>query len=240
MDQLSEGAKSLGSIRREGTGFRNERAEYLARINQAETHFPLPDRLRPLRHRINWPINMADSRIHISNYFGDPVKIVGSKDAEKNANSIVGLPHWGIDIQAPIGTPISVPQDAIVSLVDMHDANRGKADIFLWSREEQIMLHLAHLAAETIPDRFKGYTYMNAYDSSRTVKAGEVLGRIAKFSDYGLLAQYSIDPDVESHYGRTYDHLHVSAYQANENDIFGQFFLKNKIDPLLLFKRLYV
>lgn len=230
------GSRPNVPIRSPEQGFIGESERYLAKLKQAS----VPGRLRRRRHSIPWPVDMTNVDAHITAYFGDHNYSVPTHNGQ----------HEGIDIQAPIGTPILAPEDAAVVIVPngQHNINRvrGMEDIILYSKQSGLMYVLAHVDSNSIPERIRERRWFDR-DSKVRVMVGEHIGTVGIFfNDYmidqgkpGLDGQIDIPSDVEAVYGRSYNHLHFEVHNIPLSYMLSSIWTRMPINPLGLLKQLY-
>lgn len=239
-DITSEGVSpAIIPIRRQGEGFDEERDNYESNIFNAEL-FGLPKELKRYKHRINWPIDMRDPRVHLSCFYEDQTKYTGPKEDEQDIPGFSS--HNGIDIQAPIGTEIFTPSNGILYHVDTVgwggvNKRSNLADIMFWSPEMEIMFQFLHIDNKTIPDEISRFKLGGIEEKERFFGPGIELGRIGVYSPHELYPRYHVDEDVQRVYGRSYNHLHVSTFVCSKLYLPGE--NKPKFNPILLFKKLY-
>lgn len=222
-------------------GFPREAEAYTTKINTAV----LPAELQSLRHSLAWPIDMRDAPAQITCYFGDLSYSYLAKDQRD--------PHFAIDIQAPLHTPVLAPTDARVAIVDATtpmNETRGWTDILLLDEEANLAYWLVHLDTNSIPYKLAREAYFGDGGDLR-VKRGEMVGRVGLFfndwtvkrqAEYGvppfLHPDVQLDPEVEKVFRRQYDHLHMEIHRVPRS---GELSFKtfDPLDPVTLLERLY-
>lgn len=220
-------------LRESNEGFKTERDAFLFHLERGNRRGGLPSSLKQLEHSIEWPIDMLDPRMHINGWFDMPHFIFPEDQRWL---------HYGIDVQAKAGTPVRAPVRCVLqslSLASRSDGRvyEGQADITLLSKESGIVIVLGHLDENSIPSflREDGKKFHN---ERREITPGTILGTVGKWPNL-LPRNITLPEDVEKYYGRAYDHLHIGV---NHSKSFFRGFVFDdgeKIDPLLLFRKLY-
>ena len=212
-------------------GFKQE-AETVRHYSELAIKVDLPEELKPIQNSLEWPIDMSDPNLHICGYYG--------------VRHLV-LPeypwlHFGIDVQAKPGTPVYAPINSVLQYLRLASNSEGKlhnrqAEVGLFSKKLGIVIHLAHLAEDSIPKSI--LEDERKFHSQRgEITEGELIGKVGKWPNL-IPSNIPIPTDVEKHYGRRYDHLHIGVYYDKSflsgiNSYDGK-----SINPLLLFRRLY-
>lgn len=236
----------IESLRSENEGFCGEKEAYLQSL---EKFGQLPQEIEHLRHQIDWPVDMKNPHSHITTHFRAEQNYSDPKPSQST--------HDAVDIQLDLGSKIIAPENnLIVVMADQGGPNfkRGLADIILYSKEYGIVYKFCHLDAKSLSKKLLERTYFDA-DSKIRLNKGDEVGRVGKFfNEYtarqrgkaGLDAVAELDPaisvpeDVEEVFGRSYNHIHISAHHYPDPREFWQGLrLENHINPLLLFKKLY-
>ncbi len=229
------------AVRERESGFTGEAERYMSKLGRAS----IPVELQNLKHSLSWPIDMKHRPARVACYFGDlGYSYLKSEDRK---------PHFAIDIQAPLHTPVLAPADAKVAMVDvitpMNEA-RGWADILLLDESRRLAYWLVHLDVNSIPYKMARMGYFGDVDEIN-VRQGEQLGKVGLFfNDLTVKMQRNLGlppylhPDValpsevEATFGRQYDHLHMEVHTLPESGrlTLGTF---NPLDPVPLLERLY-
>lgn len=160
--------------------------------------FGLPRDAQALRHSFDWPL---DAMAEIGQYHGEFLQ---------------NITHDGLDIHAPIGTPVIATQEGKVIILE--DQARNKAwgvklgDVYIYNETYGILQTLAHLNFEDLIANLKDGDH---------VSTGQVVGRVGKF-EYKDLSN---------------PHLHY-AVEWSESKAFLIPLDGRKINPLVLLKDL--
>lgn len=233
----------LQPLRNPNVGFRGEKAKYYKELTKNN----LSEELESLKHSLEWPVNMGIPNIHITCYFGD-LDYSYSRPDDRQL-------HYALDIQAPPGTVVTSPEDAIVVInISSTPINeqRGLADIILYSPDTKLAYVLAHLDSQTLSQRVADRHWFDRHSDVR-VEQGEPLGTVGLFftqeflqrqvgrgQSLGLNPGIRIPKGVNLVYGRSYDHLHFSAHHVRENHELSSIFrLPTPVNPIHLLRRLY-
>lgn len=221
------------ALRDTNEGFKTERDTFLFHLERGRIRGGLPSSLKPLEHGIEWPIDMLDPRMHINGWFDMP-HFIFPEDQRPS--------HYAIDVQAKPGTPVRAPVGCVLQSLTLASTSDGRvhagqADVALFSKELGIVFVLAHLDEDSIP-AFLREDGNKFHSERREIAPGTMLGTVGKWPHL-LPGNISLPEDVEKYYGRAYDHLHIGV---NHSKSFFRGFVFDegeKIDPLLLFRKLY-
>ncbi len=219
----------LQPIRKSGEGFPTDEAFYLEHVSKRT----LPEALTPLRHTLDWPVDMTSLRAHISCFFGQP-NYSASKDKD---------PHFALDIQVPEGTCVATPETATFVYKDAQtyiNRHRGLADVLLYSQESGLAYWLVHLDLDSLHPTIAQRHWFDRYSEER-FQRGERIGQVGLFfkgEAGGLHPSVEIPPKVEETYERSYNHVHFEIHYQPDFHRLGTD-INNSIDPLALLKRLY-
>jgi murein DD-endopeptidase MepM/ murein hydrolase activator NlpD len=133
-----------------------------------------------------------------------------------------GRAHTGLDLDAPVGTPVFAVADGVIELARFGDALFG-ADILLAFRPtEAVATYLARTAG---PDDdgvlFAHYAHLSAVfvETGQRVTRGAMIGRTG----------------ISGNADQKYPHLHFEVRKLRWPGV-GAAGLRNRVDPELLFK----
>jgi murein DD-endopeptidase MepM/ murein hydrolase activator NlpD len=131
-------------------------------------------------------------------------------------------PHAGVDLDAPVGTPIFAVADGVITLARFNDPMLG-SDILLMFRPTAPMLtYLASVgSAATDGILFAHYAHLSAVfvETGQRVARGTMIGRTG----------------TSGNADQKYPHLHFEIRKMRFPGI-GAAGLANRIDPELMFK----
>lgn len=222
-------------LRSENEGFPNEKEAYLQSLGGFGQ---LPQEIEHLRHRIDWPVDMQNPHSHITTHFGAEQNY---SDPEPSQS-----PHYAVDVQLDLGSKITAPENNLI-VVMVSIERRGLADIILYSKESGIVYRFCHLEASSLPENLLKRTNFDI-NSEVKLNKGDEIGMVGRFFNEYTAEQgvaeldptIIIPPSVEEVFGRSYNHIHISVhYYPNRHEFWQGLSLRNHINPLLLFKRLY-
>ena len=131
-------------------------------------------------------------------------------------------PHAGVDLDAPVGTPIFAVADGVITLARYNDPMLG-ADVLLMFRPTASMLtYLASVGnAATDGVLYAHYAHLSAVfvETGQRVARGTMIGRTG----------------TSGNADQKYPHLHFEIRKSRFPGI-GPAGLRNRIDPELMFK----
>lgn len=159
----------------------------------------LPEVLGNLRNTFNWPI--SDSA-EIGYFFGEFLE---------HHN------HNGIDIKAPIGTPITVPYGGKVDIIK--DEARSKlwnvslGDVYVYDEANGLLQVFAHLDMDEISANL---------EIGQFVQDGQIIGKVGAFQNESF----------------SNPHLHYGISWSDIKDFVIPLFREREINPLLLLRDL--
>lgn len=228
-------------LRERASGFPGESSKYLSKVGQAT----LPSQLEGLKYAVSWPIDMASVPAHVTSYFGD-LDYSFLKQADRR-------PHFALDIQAPLGTPVFAPVNARIALVDAvspMNETRNWTDILLQDEETGLAIWMVHLNTDSVPYLIARRAYRD-YPEELRVQQGDKLGTVGLFfNDWAVRRQQEegyapllnpevvLNPEVEETYGRAYDHLHLEIHHVPDPSQLS-LSTSNPVNPAALLQRLY-
>ncbi|MEK7400574.1 MAG: hypothetical protein AAB116_26825, partial [Candidatus Poribacteria bacterium] len=222
----------------------------------AEAGDLLPTDLGSHRHSKSWPIDMSNPDIHIATYYGD----------NNYVNPRESKDHFGIDIQAPVGTDIHPVEDGIIIKIQGDERERLEhmVNITIYSPESNLLWHYVHVDIASLSprlrkfmktyvdpdyhpeDRAKKLSYEFDFDSGIKVTPKDVIGKVGRWqlnADRPELENYvKVPRDVFAKYQRSFNHLHLETkYVVGAQPNLNKRTAKEMpcINPTLLLKQLY-
>ena len=202
------------TIREDNIGFFLERERYIA--NAAKGDLLPALRKKEKAYSFNWPVDMSNSKMHLSNFFGEQ-----SYSAPEHS----GI-HTAIDIQAPPGTKVRPVEKGIVIFCCEHLAYSNLVDIYVYSESYKLLWLYGHIEKDSVPERIISQTSPDAYEEIKVtsgaywekfdeieVDTDDVIGEVGSWGSE-LRENVSVPSDVERVYGRAYHHLHLRVRYA--------------------------
>lgn len=116
---------------------------------------------------------MTNPDVHISCYFGQPnYSSPGYKE-----------PHFAVDIQTPLGTPVTTPETVTLAFNDAQNSmntKRGLTDVLLFSKESGLAYWIVHLDINNLPPEIAKRHWLDK-DSNDLFQRGVPVGQVGGF-----------------------------------------------------------